>query len=52
MGRESRHIGEWIDVPAHAVFTLRRQEGMTDAEFERDSAAVAADLATLKSLLE
>lgn len=34
------------------VFTLRRQEGMTDAEFERDSAAVAADLATLKSLLE
>jgi len=34
------------------VFTLRRQQGMSDAEFERDAAAVAADLATLKRLLE
>jgi hypothetical protein len=34
------------------VFTLRRQRGMSDAEFERDAAAVAADLATLKQLLE
>jgi hypothetical protein len=34
------------------VFTLRRQDGMTDAEFERDAAAVAADLAALKRLLE
>src|SRR5438874_870676 len=30
------------------VFTLRRREGMTDEEFERDAAAVAADLARLK----
>jgi hypothetical protein len=34
------------------VFTLRRQEGMSDTEFERDAEAVAADLATLKRLLE
>lgn len=34
------------------VFTLRRQQGMTDEEFERDAAAVAADLATLKRLPE
>ena len=34
------------------VFALRRQEGMTCEEFERDAAAVAADLATLKHLLE
>jgi hypothetical protein len=34
------------------VFTLLRQQGMTDKEFERDAAAVAADLATLKRLLE
>jgi hypothetical protein len=34
------------------VFTLRRQLRMSDAEFERDAAAVAADLATLKRLLE
>lgn len=34
------------------VFTLRRQHGMTDEEFERDATAVAADLATLRRLLE
>jgi len=34
------------------VFTLRRQEGMTDAEFERDAAAVAADLVSLKRIVE
>lgn len=34
------------------VFTLRRQPGMTDADFERDAAAVAADLQTVKRLLE
>ena len=34
------------------VFTLRRQQGMSEAEFERDAAAVAADLANLKQLLE
>jgi polyketide cyclase/dehydrase/lipid transport protein len=34
------------------VFTLRRQPGMTDEEFERDAAAVSADLARLKRILE
>ena len=29
------------------VFTVRRRPGMTDAEFDADAAAVAADLATL-----
>jgi hypothetical protein len=33
------------------VFTLRRR-GMSDSELERDAAAVLADLATLKRLLE
>jgi len=34
------------------VFTVRRQGGMTDDDLERDAAAVAADLAALKRLLE
>ncbi|MQA36064.1 SRPBCC family protein [Modestobacter roseus] len=34
------------------VFTLRRQQGMDDAAFEADAAAVTADLATLKAVLE
>jgi len=34
------------------VFTVRRRPGVTDAEFEADAAAVAADLETLKRLLE
>ena len=34
------------------VFTLRRQPGMTDAGFEKDAAAVTADLARVKRLLE
>jgi hypothetical protein len=34
------------------VFTLRRQPGMSDEDFERDAAAVLADLGTLKRLLE
>ena len=34
------------------VFTLRRRAGMTDDELERDAAAVAKDLATLKELAE
>jgi hypothetical protein len=34
------------------VFTLRRRPGVTDAEFEADAAAVAADLATLRGLVE
>lgn len=34
------------------VFTLRRGPSMTDAEFAADTAAVTADLATLKRVLE
>ena len=34
------------------VFTLRRRPGVTDEEFEADAAAVAADLETLRGLLE
>lgn len=34
------------------VFTLRRREGMTDDEVADDADAVAADLATLKRVLE
>ena len=40
------------DAACDVVFTLRRREGMTDAEFAADSAAVEADLAALKRLLE
>jgi hypothetical protein len=34
------------------VFTLRRRADMSDEELERDAAAIVADLATLKQLLE
>ncbi|MEU9643202.1 SRPBCC family protein [Streptomyces sp. NPDC048188] len=34
------------------VFTLRRQPGTTDADFERDAGTVTADLSRLKELLE
>lgn len=34
------------------VFTLRRRRGVSTEEFERDAAAVSADLATLKRLME
>jgi len=34
------------------VFTLRQRAGMSDEDVERDAAAVAADLATLKALAE
>jgi hypothetical protein len=34
------------------VFTLRRRPGMSDEDFERDAAAVSADLATLRQLTE
>ena len=34
------------------VFTLRRAPGVTDAEFAADAAAVTADLATLKRVVE
>ena len=40
------------DDGAAVVFTLRRQGGMSDADFDRDSAAVLADLELLKDLLE
>ncbi|MGY4708750.1 SRPBCC family protein [Mycolicibacterium sp. CBM1] len=39
---------EWSEV----VFTLRRRPGMSDAEYAADAAAIAADLATLKRILE
>ena len=41
-----------FDAGSEIVFTLRRQQGMTDEEFARDARAVASDLATLKQLLE
>jgi hypothetical protein len=34
------------------VFTLRRQPGMTEADFDRDADAVTADLVSLKRVLE
>lgn len=34
------------------VFTVRQRPGMTDAQFEADVAAVAADLETLRRLME
>ncbi|MFF8381919.1 SRPBCC family protein [Streptomyces sp. NPDC015661] len=37
---------------SEVVFTLRRQPGTGDADFERDAATVTADLARLKELLE
>jgi uncharacterized protein YndB with AHSA1/START domain len=40
------------DGGAEIVFTLRRQEGMSDDDFDRDAAAVLADLVALKELLE
>ncbi|MFU8875753.1 SRPBCC family protein [Micromonospora sp. SL4-19] len=53
--------GETVYVPlrvvasgagCEVVFTLRRSPGMTDAEFERDTALVNANLALLKKALE
>ena len=37
---------------SEVVFTLRRRPGMTVEEFDADAAAVSADLATLKRVLE
>ena len=34
------------------VFTVRRQPGMSDADFERDANAVFADLIALKTVME
>jgi hypothetical protein len=53
--------GETVYVPLRAiahgdgcevVFTLRRSDGMTDEEFERDTGLVTGDLALLKKVLE
>jgi hypothetical protein len=53
--------GEAVYVPLRAiadgdgcevVFTLRRAAGMTEADFERDTALVKRDLALLKEVLE
>lgn len=41
-----------LDAGSEVVFTLRRQPGMSDEEFAADRAAVAADLARLKTILE
>ena len=37
---------------SQVIFTLRRQPDMSDADFDRDAATVAADLALLKRVLE
>lgn len=37
---------------AEIAFTLLHMPGMSDADFERDAAAVFADLTTLKNMLE
>ncbi|KQY60579.1 polyketide cyclase [Aeromicrobium sp. Root495] len=37
---------------SEVVFTLRRLEGVSDEAYERDAAAVTADLQVLKTLLE
>ncbi|WP_079080513.1 SRPBCC family protein [Streptomyces ardesiacus] len=37
---------------SEVVFTLRRQPGTADADFERDAAMVTADLTRLKEVLE
>lgn len=53
--------GEVVYVPLRAiadetgcevVFTLRRLAGMSDEDFARDAAAVTADLARLKAVME
>ncbi|GAB7070773.1 SRPBCC family protein [Mycobacterium hodleri] len=48
-----RVIPAGLDEPGcEVVFTLRRLSGVTDEEFDADAAAVATDLATLRSLVE
>jgi hypothetical protein len=37
---------------SEVVFSVRRQPGMTDEEFERDCAAVQADLDALRDIVE
>ena len=40
------------EAACEVVFSVRRRPGMTDEEFSADAAAVAADLSTLKGLVE
>jgi hypothetical protein len=40
------------DGSSEVVFSLRRLPGMTDEDFAGDAAAVAADLASLKRIVE
>jgi hypothetical protein len=40
------------DSGSEVLFTLRRRPAMSDEDFARDAAAVSADLATLKRVLE
>ena len=40
------------DGGCEVVFTLRRQDGMSDEDFARDAGLVAADLARLRQVLE
>ncbi|MFE6687462.1 SRPBCC family protein [Streptomyces sp. NPDC057743] len=47
-----RVINDGTGSGSEVVFTLRRQPGMSDADFERDAGMVAADLTRLKELLE
>jgi hypothetical protein len=49
-----RVISGGVGAAAHCevLFSVRRRAGMTDAEFDADTAAVAADLDTLRQLLE
>jgi hypothetical protein len=54
-------LGEVVYIPlrvfanedgSEVVFSLRRNPGMSDEEFERDAGLVASDLARLKRVLE
>ena len=47
-----RAITDGTGSGSEVVFTLRRQPGMSDADFERDAGMVVADLTRLKELLE
>lgn len=40
------------DTGSEVVFTLFRRDGVTDAEFAEDAAAIEADLETLRAVME
>lgn len=42
----------WGDAACEVVFSVRQRADQTDDEFESDAAAVAADLSTLRDLVE